>query len=316
MRRHPSPASRAHDVQHLVGVRDLSGEQISQLLDLAVKLREEVHKGGGRVDLLRGRTVALVFMEASTRTRFSFEMAATRLGATPLAFSAAASSTVKGETLADTTRLLQAIGADALVLRHPSPGACHLLARTLRIPVLNAGEGINEHPTQGLLDALTLRDHFGRLEGRTIAIVGDIRHSRVARSNCFALPKLGARVIVAGPGTLAPAFLSGLGVEVRHRIDDVLDEADAIMMLRIQKERLGPSMIPTDEEFARFWGLDEDRLARAKPGLVVMHPAPMNRGVEISSEVADGGASVIFRQMENGVAVRMACLLHLLGGGL
>ena len=300
-------------LHHLVGLRDLNREDLVHLLDLAADLRDRVAAADGRIDILRGRTVALAFMEPSTRTRFSFEMATARLGARSLAFTASSSSTTKGETLSDTCRLLEAIGTELLVLRNSNVGACHMLARRLSIPIINAGDGINEHPTQGLLDALTLRDHLGDLEGKTVAIVGDVRHSRVARSNCFALPRLGVRVLLAGPGTLCPDLMTTLGVEVHHRIDEVIEQADAIMMLRIQKERLGTAMLPSDEEFARLYGLTKERMSRANPNMIVMHPAPMNRGVEIGSDVADGARSVVFHQMENGVAVRMAVLAHLLG---
>jgi aspartate carbamoyltransferase catalytic subunit len=296
----------------LVGLRDLPAARITALLDRAAALRARVAAGEPRLGLLRGKAVALLFLEASTRTRFSFEMAAHRLGAEVLAFSAASSSTTKGETLADTTRVLASIGADAVVLRHAAVGAPHRLDRVLPIPVVNAGDGINEHPTQALLDLLTLRDHLGDLAGRTVAIVGDLRHSRVARSNCFGLAAMGARVLLAGPGTLAPPELVGLGAERRRTLDDVLPEADAVMMLRIQRERAGPGSLPSDAEYRRFWGLTADRAARMRPGAIVMHPAPMNRGVEIDDEVADGSTSVIFEQMANGVYVRMAALVEAL----
>jgi aspartate carbamoyltransferase catalytic subunit len=297
----------------LVGLRDVSADRIVSLLDRASAYRSRIAAGEARLDLLRGRAVALMFFEASTRTRFSFEMAAHRLGAEVLSFSAASSSTTKGETLLDTTRVLAAIGADAVVIRHAAVGVPHRLSELLPIPVLNAGDGINEHPTQALLDLLTLRDHLGSLAGRTVAIVGDVRHSRVARSNVFGLRALGARVLVAGPGTLCPAGLEHLGAEPRRSLDEVLSEADAVMMLRIQRERLGGAILPSADEYRRYWGLDERRAARLRPGAVVMHPAPMNRGVEIADEVADGPSSVIFAQMENGVYVRMAALAASVG---
>jgi aspartate carbamoyltransferase catalytic subunit len=298
-------------LSHLVGLRDLDAGTLSGLLDLAVRLRTRVHEEGP-LDLLRGCSVGLIFLENSTRTRFSFEMAAKRLGADVLAMSAEGSSTAKGETLWDTARTLRAHGADLFVLRHKYVGSPHQLARRIDAPVVNAGDGINEHPTQALLDALTLRDRFGTLDGLTVAIVGDLRHSRVTRSNCFALPRLGARVILAGPGPLCPDSMTALGVEVRHTIDDVVEEADVVMMLRIQRERMAPGMLASDGEYARLYGLDLERLSRAKKDLVVMHPGPMNRGLEIASEVADGVGSVIFQQKANGVAVRMAVLAHLL----
>lgn len=301
----------------LVGLRDLDANAIRLLLDRAIALRARV-RAEGRIDLLAGRSIGLLFMEPSTRTRFSFEMAARNLGADVLAMSAEGSSTTKGETLWDTAKTLRAHGADAFVLRHKCVGSPHQLARRVDVPVINAGDGINEHPTQALLDALTLIDHFGSLEGRTIAIVGDLRHSRVTRSNAFLLPRLGARVLLAGPGPLCPDGMTALGgpgggVEVRHTLDEVLGEADALMMLRIQRERMAPGMLPSDAEYAALWGLDARRLAKACPNVIVMHPGPMNRGIEIASDVADGPHSVIFQQKANGVAVRMAVLATALG---
>jgi len=296
-------------LQHLVGIRDLRADDIHGLLELAAKCREEPQSVRSALD---GKTVALLFMEPSTRTRFSFEMAATSLGAKTMVFQADASSSTKGESLMDTVRTLRAIGVDAFVIRHRRVGAPHRVAERLSIPVLNAGDGINEHPTQALLDALTLRDHLGTLEGRTIGIVGDVRHSRVARSNCFLLTRLGATVIMCGPGTLCPSDMEALGVEVRHRVEDVVKEVDALMMLRIQRERLGKAMLPSDREYAQIYGLDEARLHMARASTLVMHPAPMNRGVEIADTVADGQSSVVFQQVQNGVAVRMACLLTLM----
>ncbi len=298
----------------LLGIRELPAEAIVQILDRAVELRERT-RADGPLDLLRGRTVALLFMEPSTRTRFSFEMAVRSLGANPMVFGAAGSSTVKGESLIDTARTLKSVGAEAFVLRHKKVGAPHLLARRLGAPVVNAGDGIDEHPTQALLDALTLRDRLGDLSGRTVAIVGDVRHSRVARSNCFLLTRLGARVLMAGPGTLCPPGMDALGVEVVPSLDHALREADAVMMLRIQRERLGEAMLPSDREYARFFGLSSERLAAARPEVLVMHPAPMNRGVEITDDVADGDASVVFDQVANGVAVRMAVIERAMGGG-
>ncbi|TNE89149.1 MAG: aspartate carbamoyltransferase catalytic subunit [Deltaproteobacteria bacterium] len=300
----------ARDSRHLVGLSTLSGEAIASILDDASRLRDRVRENGPSTDLA-GRVVALMFMEPSTRTRSSFTTAAFKLGAQVLPFDAASSSTTKGESLLDTARTVVAAGADAIVIRHKQVGGAHFLASRLSVPVINAGDGIHEHPTQGLLDALTLRDALGTLEGKTVAIVGDIRHSRVARSNCFALPKLGARVLLAGPGTLCPPELAALGVEVRRNIDDVLDEADAIMLLRIQRERIGGALLPSIDEYRRFYGLDVERLQR-RPELVVLHPAPMNRGVEVAHEVADSHQSHVFRQMENGVYVRMAVYMRAL----
>ncbi|MCO4743455.1 MAG: aspartate carbamoyltransferase catalytic subunit [Proteobacteria bacterium] len=299
------------DSRHLVGLRELSGSEISAILDDAARLRDQV-QSGGPLNELTGHIIALLFLEPSTRTKSSFTTAAYKLGAQVLPFDAKTSSTTKGESLLDTARTVVAAGADALVIRHKRVGSPHYLADRLQVPVINAGDGIDEHPTQGLLDALTLRDALGTLEGRTIAIVGDIRHSRVARSNCHALPKLGAKVLLAGPGTLCPPEMAALGVEVRPRIDDVLEEADAVMLLRIQRERIGGALLPSIAEYRRYYGLDMARLAK-KPGLVVLHPAPMNRGVEVAHEVADSHQSHVFRQMENGVFVRMAVYRRALG---
>jgi aspartate carbamoyltransferase catalytic subunit len=304
-------AAQVDSLKQLVGLRDLSVDILTRILDRAVDLRSRVHNGEAQVPLLAGCSIALMFMEPSTRTRFSFERAVQRLGAHSLSFSEAQSSSRKGESLLDSARSLQAVGADAIVLRHRYVGAPHLLASELNVPVVNAGDGINEHPTQGLLDLLTLRDHLGDLKGKTVAIVGDVLHSRVARSNCFALTKLGARVVVAGPGTLCPDDLRALGVTVVHTIDDALAVADALMVLRIQRERIGRSMLPAESEYRRFYGLSRARLA-AYPDLLVLHPAPMNRGVEIDDEVADAGQSAIFTQMQNGVFIRMSCLVEVL----
>lgn len=299
----------------MLGLRDLSKEEIIRVLDTAASFRSVSERRIKKVPTLRGRTVALVFFENSTRTRLSFELAAKRLSADTISFSASTSSTQKGETLLDTARNLDALRPDAIILRHPATGAAHMLARNFDWCVLNAGDGINEHPSQALLDMLTMRDHLGDLEGKTVAIVGDIFHSRVARSNIYGLTRVGARVLVAGPGTLCGPRLKPLGVEVRHRIDDVVEEADAIMMLRVQRERLGRASLPSTREYARYYGLDLERMRRAKPHVLVMHPGPINRGVEISPEVADGPRSVILEQVTNGLAVRMALLYLLLGHG-
>ena len=298
----------------LLGLRDLSREEIVTILDTAAHFRAVSERRIKKVPTLRGRTVVLAFFENSTRTRLSFELAAKRLSADTLSFSASTSATNKGETLLDTARNLDAMRPDAIILRHGSTGAPHMLARAFPWSVLNAGDGINEHPSQALLDMLTMRDHLGDLEGRTVAIVGDIFHSRVARSNIHGLTKLGARVLVAGPGSLCGPRLAPLGVEVRHRIDEVLEESDVLMMLRVQRERMGGAMLPSVREYAQLYGLDMDRLHRAKPDVLVMHPGPINRGVELTPDVADGARSVILEQVTNGVAVRMALLYLLLGG--
>jgi aspartate carbamoyltransferase catalytic subunit len=298
----------------LVGLRGVGREEIELVLDTAARFRAVNERPIKKVPTLRGRTIVTLFFESSTRTRISFDLAAKRLSADTVAFQSSGSSTAKGETLLDTVRNLDAMKVDAMVVRHAQAGTPHLLARTFPWTVINAGDGINEHPSQALLDMLTLRDHLGTLEGRTVAIVGDVLHSRVAKSNIYGLTAMGAKVVVAGPGTMCPPELAALGVEVRHRIDDVLPDADAIMMLRIQRERLAPAMMATSREYARFYGLDLPRLQRARPEVHVLHPGPVNRGVELSPAVMDGERSRILEQVTNGLAVRMALLYLLLGG--
>ncbi len=300
-------------MRHLTGLRSADRDRIGSLLDRAQALRQAVCDGTWQSTPLAGRAIALAFFEPSTRTRCSFEVAVTRLGGHPLRFESAGSSLSKGESLLDTARLLQGVGAAVLVVRHPSSGAARFLAARLSIPVINAGDGSNEHPTQALLDLLTLRDELGTLAGRTVVIVGDVMHSRVARSNCFALRTMGAKVILAGPGTLCPPALRGLDVELGHRIDEVLPTADAIMMLRIQRERIGGAMLPQVAEYREHYGLTASRAASLAPGVPILHPAPMNRGVEVDDAAADGPSSVVFDQMANGVFVRMACLLDAVG---
>ncbi len=267
-----------------------------------------------KVPALRGRMVVNLFFEASTRTRFSFETAEKWLSADSLNFSAKGSSVEKGESLLDTARNLQAMSPDLIVIRHGSPGVPHFLARHLKAGVVNAGDGAHEHPTQALLDALTIRQRLGRLEGLRVAICGDIAHSRVVRSNIWLLTKMGAKVVVCGPPTLLPARIEAMGVEVTTDFDAALEGADVVMMLRMQLERQGMSLFPSIREYFRHYGLDAKRLARARPGAIVMHPGPMNRGVEIASDIADSDRSVILEQVSNGVAVRMAVLYLLLGG--
>lgn len=299
----------------MLGLSDLSRAEIETILATAEQMREVGKRRVKKVPPLRGRLVVTLFFENSTRTRTSFELAAKRLSADTLSFNVATSSTAKGETLMDTARTIYAMQPDAVVVRHGYAGAPHLLARHFPWSVLNAGDGINEHPSQALLDMLTIRDRLGGLEGRTVAIVGDVQHSRVARSNIWGLTTMGARVVVAGPGTMVRADLAGLPVEKRHTIDEVVRDADVIMMLRIQHERLGAAVLPSAREYAAFYGLDVERLRRARPDVVVMHPGPINRGVEIGADVADGPQSVILDQVTNGIAVRMALLYLLLGQG-
>ncbi len=267
-----------------------------------------------KVPALRGRMVVNLFFEASTRTRFSFETAEKWLSADSLNFAAKGSSVEKGESLLDTARNLQAMSPDLIVIRHGSPGVPHFLARHLKAGVVNAGDGAHEHPTQALLDALTIRQRLGRLEGLRVAICGDIAHSRVVRSNIWLLTKMGSKVVVCGPPTLLPDRIAAMGVEVTTDFDAALKGADVVMMLRMQLERQGMSLFPSIREYFRLYGLDAKRLARAKPGAIVMHPGPMNRGVEIASDIADSDRSVILDQVANGVAVRMAVLYLLLGG--
>ncbi len=267
-----------------------------------------------KVPALRGRMVVNLFFEASTRTRFSFETAEKWLSADSLNFSAKGSSVEKGESLLDTARNLQAMSPDLIVIRHGSPGVPHFLARHLKAGVVNAGDGAHEHPTQALLDALTIRQRLGRLEGLRVAICGDITHSRVVRSNIWLLTKMGAKVVVCGPPTLLPDRIEAMGVEVTTDFDEALEGTDVVMMLRMQLERQGMSLFPSIREYFRLYGLDAKRLARARPNAIVMHPGPMNRGVEIASDIADSDRSVILDQVANGVAVRMAVLYLLLGG--
>ncbi len=297
----------------MLGLRDASRAEIAHILATAEQMREVGRRKVKKVPPLRGRLVVTLFFENSTRTRTSFELAAKRLSADTLSFNVATSSTTKGETLMDTARTIYAMQPDAIVVRHSYAGAAHLLARSFPWSVLNAGDGINEHPSQALLDMLTIQDRLGGLEGRTVAIVGDVQHSRVARSNIWGLTTMGAKVVVAGPGTMVRSDLAGLPVEKRHTIDEVVRDADVIMMLRIQHERLGPAVLPSAREYAAFYGLDLARLRRARPDVVVMHPGPINRGVEIGADVADGPQSVILDQVTNGIAVRMALLFLLLG---
>jgi len=295
----------------LLGTRELEPAEIRDVLDTADSMKEIAARDIKKVPTLRGKTVINLFLEPSTRTRTSFEIAAKRLSADTINISASSSSTCKGETLADTARNLEAMRPDAIVVRHPSSGACHLLARHLTCPILNAGDGCHEHPTQALLDLLTIREHLGRLAGLTVAIVGDVLHSRVARSNLHALRTLGATVRLVGPPTLLPPELRALGAELYTRLDEGVRDADVIMMLRIQRERQGANFFPTLDEYAQYYCLTEDAVRLAKPQVIILHPGPLNRGLEIASAVADGPYSVIMDQVTNGVAVRMA-LLYLL----
>ena len=298
----------------LLGIESLTPDEITLLLDTAESMRSIGQRSIKKVPALRGRMVVNLFFEASTRTRFSFETAEKWLSADSLNFSAKGSSVEKGESLLDTARNLQAMSPDLIVIRHGSPGVPHFLARHLKAGVVNAGDGAHEHPTQALLDALTIRQRLNRLEGLRVAICGDIAHSRVVRSNIWLLTKMGAKVVVCGPPTLLPDRIGAMGVDVTTDFDAALEGADVVMMLRMQLERQGMSLFPSIREYFRLYGLDAKRLKKAKPGAIVMHPGPMNRGVEIASDIADSDRSVILEQVANGVAVRMAVLYLLLGG--
>ena len=299
----------------LLGIADLDVSEINLILDTAEAMKEVASRPIKKVPTLRGKTVINLFFEPSTRTRTSFEIAEKRLSADTLNIAIAMSSVVKGETLIDTALNLEAIAPAIMVVRHSSSGACHLLARTCRAGIVNAGDGTHEHPTQGLLDAFTIRERKGRIAGLKIAIVGDLLHSRVFRSNVLLLTKLGAEVWACAPPTLTPPGLEQLGVHATTRVDEAVDGADAVMMLRIQLERMQGGFFPSLREYFTVFGMTPERVRLAKPDAIIMHPGPMNRGVEIASEVADGPASVILDQVTNGVAVRMAVLYLLAGGG-
>jgi aspartate carbamoyltransferase catalytic subunit len=296
--------------QHLLGLEGLSRDEILFLIDTADSFKEISERDIKKVPTLRGKTVVGLFYEASTRTRTSFEIAAKRLSADYVSIASSTSSSTKGETLLDTARNIAAMRPDCLVIRHNASGAPHFLAQRIDCPVINAGDGAHEHPTQALLDLLTIRDHVKRLDDLTVAIVGDILHSRVTRSNVHALRALGARVRLVGPPTLLPAEAAGWG-EVHHDLHDGVRDADVIMMLRLQRERQGRNFLPSLDEYSRYFCLTRAALKHARPDVVVLHPGPINRGVEIASDVADGAASLIMDQVTNGVAVRMAVLFLL-----
>ncbi len=299
----------------LVGLEPLSAEQITMILDTAEPFKEVSERSIKKVPALRGKTIVNLFFEASTRTRISFEFAEKRLSADTVNIAAQGSSLSKGETLVDTARNLEAMRIDMVVVRHHASGAARFLGERIRSNVINAGDGTHEHPTQGLLDLLTLRDKFGKIAGLKVAICGDVLHSRVARSNIWGLLKLGAEVAVCGPPSLMPSGLASLGVTVMHHIEDAIQWADALNVLRLQLERMESGFVPSLREYNRIFGVTNERLARAPRDIAIMHPGPMNRGVEIDSDVADGPHSLILPQVTNGVAIRMA-VLYLLAGGL
>src|SRR4051812_10126932 len=294
--------------KHLLSLEELSADEIRLILDQADAFKEVSTRSVKKVPALRGRVVVNAFFEDSTRTRTSFALAAQRLSADIIDFSEKNSSTNKGETLIDTARNIEAMGVDIVVIRHSAAGAAHLLARSIKCSVINAGDGAHEHPTQGLLDLYTIRERFGKVEGLKVAIVGDILNSRVARSNLWGLKKLGAEVILVGPTTLLPRSFEQLGARVVHNLDEVIGEVDVINMLRVQFERIASSQFPSVREFTSMFGLTWDRFQRCKKDVFVMHPGPMNRGIEISSDIADGPQSGILTQVTNGLAIRMAVL--------
>ena len=297
----------------LLGIKELSVEEINLILDTAAGFKDVLGRDIKKVPTLRGRTAVNLFFEPSTRTRTSFELAAKRLSTDVINFSVPTSSVVKGESLIDTALTVQALGADIIIIRHSSSGVPHLLAKKLKASLINAGDGTNEHPTQALLDAFTIREKKEKIEGLEIAIVGDIAHSRVAKSNIYCLKKLGAKIRLIGPPTLIPKELEMMDLEVFHNMEAGLKDVDVLMMLRIQMERQGRGFFPSTEEYSRNWGLTSERFSLAKDDVIVMHPGPMNRGVEITSEIADGPRSVILEQVTNGLAVRMA-VMYLLEG--
>ena len=298
----------------VIDLASLSVEEIRLILDTANSMREISERPIKKVPTLRGKTVVLFFYEPSTRTKLSFDIAAKRLSADSMSISAGMSSLVKGETLLDTAKNLEAMNPDVVVLRHAFSGAPQMLGERLEASVINAGDGVHAHPTQALLDMLSIEQHKGTLNGLRIAIIGDIAHSRVARSNCEGLIKMGSEVVLAGPPTMMPKGIEKMGVSVAPSVEAAIEGADVVMMLRIQKERQKNFLMSTEREYARSFGLNTERLALAKKDVVIMHPGPMNRGVEISPEVADGPYSIILDQVTNGVAVRMA-LLYLVAGG-
>lgn len=298
----------------ILDMESLSVDEITMILDTAKGMKEISERPIKKVPTLRGKTVVHFFYEPSTRTRTSFDIAAKRLSADSLSLSASISSIVKGESLIDTARNLEAMGPDIIVLRHTCAGAPHMLARALKSAIINAGDGMHAHPSQSLLDLMTVRENKGYIKGLRIAIIGDISHSRVARSNIIGFTKMGASVVLGGPPTMIPKGIETLGATVACNVDDAICDADVIMMLRIQKERQNNFLFPTEREYSKVYGLTKDRMARARDDVLIMHPGPVNRGVEIAPEVADGPYSIILDQVTNGIAVRMA-LLYLVAGG-
>lgn len=302
-------------IDNLLGLKETSREDITAILDDAVKLKKDVLKQDiKKTNILSGKSIITLFFENSTRTRVSFELASKYLGATAANISAGGSSIAKGETLIDTAKTLEAMGTDVIIIRHSMSGSPHLISKYIGSKVINAGDGMNEHPTQALLDIMTIREKKGKVEGLKVAIVGDVKHSRVARSNIYGLNKLGAEVVLAGPSTLLPSNLEDMGVKVYTDVEKAVKDADVVMGLRIQLERQKKGLFPSIREYSKYFGIDERRLSLAKPDAVLMHPGPVNRGVELNPQVADGSQSVINQQVTNGVCVRMAVLNMLANG--
>lgn len=308
------PSDYRFQHKHVFGIEQMSVEDISHILSTAWSFREISNRSIKKVPTLRGKTIVNLFFEPSTRTRMSFEIAAKRMSADTFNISASTSSAQKGETLVDTAKNIQAMQPDVVIMRHASSGAPQLIAKHIEASVVNAGDGSHEHPSQCLLDMLTVLEHKGRIEGLKVAIIGDIAHSRVAMSNIIGFTRMGAKIVVAGPQTFIPPGLEGLGVDVCTSLKEAVEDADVVMALRIQLERQNDSLIPSLREYARFFGVNNDLLAYAREDAIVMHPGPVNRGVELNPDVADGKRSVILDQVTNGVAVRMALLYLVLGG--
>jgi aspartate carbamoyltransferase catalytic subunit len=300
--------------KHILGLDQLSVPDIEHILNTAESFKEISARAIKKVPVLRGKTVVTLFFEPSTRTRLSFDIAAKRMSADTFSISASTSSTTKGETLADTARNIEAMMPDILIMRHPSSGACHYLAKHIRTSVINAGDGTHEHPSQGLLDLMTVKERKGGISGLKVAIIGDISHSRVAHSDIIGFSKMGAKVFVSGPATLIPPEVEKLGATVCRSIEDAVHKADVVMPLRIQKERQNDPLIPSFREYATFFGINREVLQRARPDALLMHPGPINRGVELAPDVADSAQSVILDQVTNGVAIRMALMYLVLGG--
>jgi aspartate carbamoyltransferase catalytic subunit len=300
--------------KHLLGLENTPAEDIQMIIDTAFRFREVLERPIKKVPSLQGKTIVNLFFENSTRTRISFELAQKRLSADTVNFSASTSSLKKGETFKDTAQNIEAMKIDAVVMRHPTPGAPLHLTKHIDSIVINAGDGTHEHPTQAILDMMSLHEVFGKINGLKIGILGDISHSRVALSNIFGLIKMGAEVTLCGPPTLIPPYIQDLGVKINHNVDEVLEWADAVNILRIQMERMGVGLFPSIREYRKLFGITEERVKRLKKEVIIMHPGPMNRGVEIDSQVADSDQAIILDQVLNGVASRMAILYLYLGG--